>query len=195
LFRQRTGLIDFPNDSHTGSLFEQDARDNRPSTPDTEISDAGDLAHSLVKGDHDVATTEITPDSLADHSKASLDKPAAVVPTSIDTTSTVKQEIIPPPPVVTAASPTKYSMKPADLVGAVEDFSLPIRVTPKTSSPMVMKRTHTNDNHIVDPLLLSASKRPATPGTLANPPMNKKRKQLSPRRRRQADRLLSDVVN
>jgi len=156
----------------------------RASTPDTEISD-GDLDSSppakRTDGDKPITMDYFPALNATTHS---LDGPGDYRPTPAsvaDHPEAIKTPIV-------ATSPTKYSLKPTDLVGAVEDFSAPVAITPKTNPSTIHKLLVSDDDHAKDPLLLYAKRKIAPLCAPANAPVNKKQKILSPRRRRQANR-------
>ena len=156
----------------------------RASTPDTEISD-GDFDPSPPakrSGDDKPIETDYFPAiNATTHSLDGPDEYRATPASMVEIPDAIETPISP-------MSPTKYSLKPTELVGAVEDFSAPVAVRPKTNPSTVQKLVVSDDDHMKDPLLMYAKRKIAPACAPANAPVNKKQKTLSPRRRRQANR-------
>ncbi|KAK4451231.1 hypothetical protein QBC34DRAFT_436782 [Podospora aff. communis PSN243] len=165
--------------SSTTSLFDKPTHNERPSTPDTEIGDIPEfstLASKYQDGPVVVNTEGITEPS---------------------TTASLPDVQLPPAPTAPPSntSVTKYSMKPTELVHAVEDFSLPILTPPSSTS---------NKRNLDDTLQHGSEAKNASEGHMATdatktteqPPQSvnavpgsKKRKLSSRQRRQRALRL------
>ncbi|KAK0617704.1 hypothetical protein B0T14DRAFT_274462 [Immersiella caudata] len=178
----------------TASLFDKPTHPNeRPSTPDTEIGDIPEFSTLASKyQDHPVAvSTECLTEPDAATTVPDVQLPPAPAPSLVDTSKPA----------------TKYSMKPTELVHAIEDFSFELPIPQPTASTTASNKRSLDEtlqqesepniaspegNKTDDDLLVSAVK------TLEQSPQStvtKKRKLNSRQRRQRALRLAGGAVS